>query len=764
MKTINLQCQLRKLALGAGMVCLLCGSARATIVFHENFNAYTGGNQDAIQFGTGLKVSYGGNLSAWRKAPTGVTSDGRVIPAVDLNGTGNYAIMLRQDQVITLANGIEANEAGMEYTVEFAGGPSVYAQEDQATAAGDGLVIDVLRSDESVLATYTYEPGVWTNVMALTPASFKYAGDGSGPVRLRLRSLFQTSRFGGAIDDLKVTSDVVLAEDFNSYTGGNQNATQFQTGLKVSFGGNLPGWTKAGDGAIHAVDLNGSGNYAPMFWQNNVITLASGIAANELGIVYVVGFWAAPAVYADGSQATTASDGMVFDVLRPDSSVLKSYTHKPGAWAKAETFAAGSFTYIGDGRGPVRLRVGPLAASGHFAGALENLNVSVGGAATAPSITTQPVGGTVVEGGDFTFNVEATGATTYQWRKGGAPIPGATNASLTLSNVKKTDLGTYSVVVGNLVGSVTSDDAALTVTPAPTFATYREAVLADNPIHYYPLDDTAGTVAADLGSLATTGGTYAGGITLGHPSATPRLGACAWFNGAPGTLVDLGLFHPGDTVTAEAWANLDPTVTSTYSIVLARWDGSYEIDFSPGDYVNWNIRNDQNGFGQAASGQPAARGQWHHIVGVFSQGWLTLYVDGIKGGGGGQGEIQIGGVLRDAGPSPDRVMIGATRSGTASSFNWKGYLDEVAIYDHALSADQIRGHYRAAQSGTPSVVVQNSVTITWPNFPPGYLLQWAGNVDGPYESYTGPIFTQGNNFMAPVTLGPAQKFFRLFQP
>ena len=123
-----------------------------------------------------------------------------------------------------------------------------------------------------------------------------------------------------------------------------------------------------------------------------------------------------------------------------------------------------------------------------------------------PTIDAQPAGGTVVAGSDFTFTVSATGASTFVWRKNGNAISGATTASYRLSDVKTSHAGTYSVVVANSAGSLTSDGAELVVTPAPDFASYTEAVLADNPIHYYPLDETSGTVAADLGSLATSGG------------------------------------------------------------------------------------------------------------------------------------------------------------------------------------------------------------------------------------------------------------------
>lgn len=88
----------------------------------------------------------------------------------------------------------------------------------------------------------------------------------------------------------------------------------------------------------------------------------------------------------------------------------------------------------------------------------------------APVITTQPQSITISQGGTATFSVTATGnpAPTYQWRKNGTNISGATAATYTISNVQPSHAGTYSVVVTNSAGSVTSNNATLTVTQPNT--------------------------------------------------------------------------------------------------------------------------------------------------------------------------------------------------------------------------------------------------------------------------------------------------------
>jgi alpha-tubulin suppressor-like RCC1 family protein len=86
-----------------------------------------------------------------------------------------------------------------------------------------------------------------------------------------------------------------------------------------------------------------------------------------------------------------------------------------------------------------------------------------------PTITTSPESTRRFVGGVVTFTVVAYSLTTvtYQWQFNGTNIAGATNASLTLTNLQISDAGSYTVIISNGAGTITSVAAVLTVVPEP---------------------------------------------------------------------------------------------------------------------------------------------------------------------------------------------------------------------------------------------------------------------------------------------------------
>jgi hypothetical protein len=87
-----------------------------------------------------------------------------------------------------------------------------------------------------------------------------------------------------------------------------------------------------------------------------------------------------------------------------------------------------------------------------------------------PEIITQPLSQTVCAGQSVTFSVNAgvTSGATYQWRRNGLNIVGATSSSYTIASTATGDAGNYDVVVsGTCPPSVTSSVAVLTINESP---------------------------------------------------------------------------------------------------------------------------------------------------------------------------------------------------------------------------------------------------------------------------------------------------------
>jgi hypothetical protein len=82
-----------------------------------------------------------------------------------------------------------------------------------------------------------------------------------------------------------------------------------------------------------------------------------------------------------------------------------------------------------------------------------------------PGITVQPASQTTVSGSNVVLSVVAsgTGPFSYQWSFNGTNLPGATNATLTLTNLHPYQSGNYAVTVTTPYGSITSANASVMV-------------------------------------------------------------------------------------------------------------------------------------------------------------------------------------------------------------------------------------------------------------------------------------------------------------
>lgn len=188
-----------------------------------------------------------------------------------------------------------------------------------------------------------------------------------------------------------------------------------------------------------------------------------------------------------------------------------------------------------------------------------------------PFISSQPANLTMTAGLTATFSVGVTGfpsPISYQWRKAGTPISGATTATYSLPNVQTTSAGNYDVVITNSVGSTTSATASLAVNTASSPPSN------DNFASAWSLAGNTGlALATNVGATGESG----------EPTHISSGGTASagWFRWTP---------------TVSGTARID-TIGSPFDTVLAVYTGSSVAALTM-------VRQDDDG-GDAAGGGPS---------------------------------------------------------------------------------------------------------------------------------------------------------------
>ncbi len=181
--------------------------------------------------------------------------------------------------------------------------------------------------------------------------------------------------------------------------------------------------------------------------------------------------------------------------------------------------------------------------------------------AAVPVILTEPQGHTVAAGGSVVLGAEVAGSgLSYQWRKDGAILSGATASQLLLSPAQAADAGSYTVTATSPAGAVTSRAAVLSVV-----ATSDPGRLINVSVRI-----VSGTGADVLIMGFVTGGTGTSGT---KPLLIRGIGPTLTSFGVPGAMADpiLQLIPQGAAQPSESndnW-NGDATVLATANAVGA---------------------------------------------------------------------------------------------------------------------------------------------------------------------------------------------------
>lgn len=229
---------------------------------------------------------------------------------------------------------------------------------------------------------------------------------------------------------------------------------------------------------------------------------------------------------------------------------------------------------------------------------------------------------------------------------------------------------------------------------------YANVVLADHPIAYFPLDDEAmAATTPDVagGLIGQVKGLAASGAEPPFPAANHAYA----FNGVNGSVEvgDVLPFTGNAPFSIEAWvlnghdASFDYAIVSKWrqpsSIPPSGWLFYYQEDddLTPAFKLQ---RQDAAGLGFSATATASEAGpMWHHVVGTYDGTNLSMYLDGIYASSHASPQV-----LEEL---PLALEIGA-QNGNSHDGAALGSIDEVAIYDYALSDVQIQRHFAVRET------------------------------------------------------------------
>ena len=261
--------------------------------------------------------------------------------------------------------------------------------------------------------------------------------------------------------------------------GGTATFTVSATGTGLSYqwrinGNDIPG-ANSNTLTINNVTPGNTGNYTVVVSGTCTPSVTSGAATLSLT--------AAPAISTQPQNQTGCVGANVSFTVTATGAGLTYQWRKSGA----DIPGANSATYTINGITAASAGSYDVVVSGTCSPSVTSNAASLTVNAT-PIITTQPQAQTICAGANASFTVAATGSgLTYQWRRNGTDISGATASTYTITGATAASAGNYDVVITTSCNTtITSNTAGLTVNAAPAISTQPQhrAVCLGNPASF----------------------------------------------------------------------------------------------------------------------------------------------------------------------------------------------------------------------------------------------------------------------------------------
>lgn len=347
-------------------------------------------------------------------------------------------------------------------------------------------------------------------------------------------------------------------------------------------------------------------------------------------------------------------------------------------------------------------------------------------------------------GGSISFKAAFGGPQpiTYNWQTNDVNLAGETNTTLTVTNLQLSSAANYQLEAVNFMGSTTSTPTPLAILAAPPVPTadtaYPYDVFTNGPVAYWRLNETLDNVGSSLQTYDYSGhnlnGTWGTGGSDYQPAPlapdfpgfeAANVGAYFVKNVSNSFVTVPPLNLNTNTVTITAWIN--PAIAQGAGTGLLMWNNGGNkagLNFGSNTDTNttmaelgylWNSSSESSGF---HSGLYPPAGQWSFVALTIRPTNSTLYLYYVDAG---MGTTNLLRATQTVSNAPAAFSGGTTWLGSDTSIdrNFYGGMDEVAVFNKALSEAQIQDLFLKAigvSTIAPSITKQ-PVSVIGPMFP-----------------------------------------------
>lgn len=236
---------------------------------------------------------------------------------------------------------------------------------------------------------------------------------------------------------------------------------------------------------------------------------------------------------------------------------------------------------------------------------------------------------------------------------------------------------------------------------ACAIASTASAGVHDGLINYWNLDgdfvDTAGSLAGNTSTNVDNGSQP--GTSVSFANWGNALGQYGVFNGDAEGFVEVpnsdDIVAAGESLSISAWLSVNQ-FDEGWQALIAHGEGSdYRIARRGGGS---NIMSYAGGTGDIptddTTGPDVNDGGWHHVVAISPAGGpAELWVDG--------GLVATGGATALTDNGSGRLMIGGNPDTGPGFRTWDGAIDDIGMWDRALTGDEIGAIFAAGAQGIP---------------------------------------------------------------